>query len=136
VLTGLEELRLGRLPVREVKIGGCLDARALGSLARFPSLRGLEFTNCSVLMCPSFQAAAAHPRLERLQLSASYPAPGPSFLAVMGFVTSLLQRGRPKVLELSRDVIEGAGRRNSCNFCAALQAAEYPLSDADSYDLV
>jgi hypothetical protein len=136
VLTGLEELCLGRHAAGEMEIGGCLDAQALGSLAGFPSLRRLQFLTSSVLLCSSFQAAAVHPRLERLQLSASYPAPGPSFLAVMGFVTSLLQRGCPGVLELCRSVVKGAGRRNSRNFRGALQAAEYPLSDADSRDLV
>jgi len=136
VLTGLEDLCLGRHAAVDSGVGGTLDARALGSLAGFPSLRRLQVFNSEVLLCPSFQAAAAHPRLERLQLSVSYPAPGPSFRAVLGFVTGLLQRGRPDVLELHRSVVTGAGRRNSRNFRAALEGWGYPLSNADSHDLV
>ena len=135
-LIGLEELCLGRHAAVGSQIGGTLDARALGSLAGFPSLRHLQVGSSELLLCPSFQAAAAHPRLERLLLTVSYPAPGPSFRAVLGFVTGLLQRGRPDVLELHRSVVTGAARRNSRNFRAALEGWGYSLSNADSHDLV
>ncbi len=135
-LTALTELRLGRHSADAMEVGGAFDARALGSLAGFPVLRELCFTNCSVLTCPGFQAAAAHPRLERLHLDTSHPAPGPSCMAFLGFVYGLLQRGRPEVLELADSVVEGAGRRDSRDFRAALRAVGYPLSDADSTDLV
>ena len=133
-LTALEELRLGRHAAGELEIGGSLDARALGSLAGFPNLCELGFS-CCVLICPSFQASAAHPRLKRLQLDTSYPAPGPSCMAFLGFVYDLLQQGRPGVLELI-DGVEGAGRQDSRDFRGALRAVGYPLNDADAADLV
>jgi len=103
VLTALEELRLGRYAhvhdgVRPMS-GGSLDARALGSLAGFPRLRRLSLNKCCVLFCPSIQAVAVHPRLERLRLRASYPASGPAWLAFLIFVGSLLQQGRVDVLD-------------------------------------
>ena len=133
-LTALTELRLGRQAAGECEVGGALDARALGSLAGFPNLCELGFS-CCVLICPSFQAATAHPRLKRVQLDTSYPAPGPSCMAFLGFVYDLLQQGRSGVLELT-DSVEGAGRRDSRDFRGALRAVGYPLSDADSADLV
>ena len=136
VLTALEELRLGRHSAGAVQVGGALDARALGGLAGLPNLRELGFANCSVLLCSSFQAAAAHPRLERVQLDTSHPAPGLSCTAFLGFVSALLQRGRPTVLELTDSVVQGAGRRDSRDFRGALRAVGYPLSDSDSADLV
>jgi len=135
-LTALEELRLGRSSAAELEIGGALDARALGSLAGFANLRGLCFAGCSVLLCPSFQSAATHPRLTRLQLDTSFPALGPSCGAVLVFVIALLQQGRSDVLVLADCVIFGAGRQDSRDFRGALRAVGYPLSEADSYDLV
>jgi len=136
VLTGLQDLHLGRHAAGELEVGGRLDARALGSLAGLPNLRELGFNNCSVLLCPSFQAASAHPRLERLHLDTSHPAPGPSFMAFLGFVHALLQRGRPTMLELTESVVEGAGRLDSRDFRGALRAVGYPLSEAGLLDLV
>ncbi len=109
-LTALEELHLGRHAAGGgMEVGGTLDARALGSLAGFPCLRSLTFVACSVLLCPSFQAAAAHPRLTRLQLCNSYPDRGPSCGPFLGVVITLLQRGRLGVLELScSDVTRGS----------------------------
>jgi len=135
-LTALTELRLGRHSAHGMEVGGSFDARALGDLARFPNLRTLTFENCRVLFCSDFQAAAAHPRLEQLALETSYPAPGSSGWAVVGFVKSLLQRGRPGVFELRCSVVEGAGRRDSRDFRAALRFVGYSLSEADAVDLV
>ncbi len=84
-----------------------------------------------MLLCPSFQAAAAHPRLSSLTLFTSYPASGPSCLAFLGFVGSLLQQGRPGVLELAVGVLSGEGRQDSCNFRAALRAVGFPLIDIE-----
>ncbi len=134
-LTALEELRLGWHCADAVEIDGDLDARALGFLNDFPNLRKLGFENYRVLFCADFQAAAAHPRLERLELQSSYPASGPSRMAFVGFVITLLQRGRPDVLKLTHTIIEGAGQE-SRDFRAALQAVGYPLSEADAADLV
>jgi len=135
-LSALTGLRLGRHSGGATEVGGSFDARALGTLASFPNLRGLEFSNCRVLACSDFQAAAAHPRLERLQLDASYPAPGPSSGGMLAFVTALLQQGRSGVLVLTDSVVEGAGQQDSRNFRAALRLVGYPLSEADSFDLV
>ncbi len=142
VLTALEELRLGWYPgsFEELRhglydghsynglpcIGGSLDARALGSLACFPRLRRLSFYNCCVLFCPSIQAAAVHPCLERLRLHSSYPACGPSWLAFLNFVGSLLQQGRPDALDLRECNIRGTGEQDCSSFCAALQAMGVP----------
>jgi hypothetical protein len=137
VLTALESLQLGRHnqgPEMNA-IGGAIDARALGSLAGFPHLRQLTFVNCSVIFCPSFHAAAAHPRLSWLELFTSYPASGPSCLAFLGFVGSLLQQGRPGVLELVVSVVGGEGRRDGRNFRAALQAVGFALTEDDLTDL-
>ncbi len=126
-LSALTELRLGRHAAGRLLIGGTLDARALGSLAGFPKLRSLSFANSSVLFCSDFQAAAAHPRLERLQLRAAYPESGPPCAAFLGFVHALLQRGRAGVLCLVASLVRGAGRRSSHNFRAALEAVGYTL---------
>ena len=133
VLTALTALSLGRHNAGPIDyaIGGAIDARALGSLAEFPNLRDLSFRNCSVLFCPTFQAAAAHPRLSSLTLFTSYPASGPSCLAFLGFVGSLLQQGRPGVLELVVGVVNGEGRQDSINFRAALKAVGFPLIDIE-----
>jgi hypothetical protein len=128
VLTGLEELHLGRHSMVAMEVGGAFDARALGSLTRFPHLHNLSFANCSVLFCSDFQAAAAHPCLECFQLRTSYPESGPSWTAFLGFVSALLQRGRVCALCLDDIVVQGTGRRNSHNFRAALEAVGYPLS--------
>ncbi len=125
VLTALQELSLGRRTADDMEIGGALDARALGSLTGFRKLRSLGLANCSVLFCSDFQAAAAHPCLERLQLHASYPAPGLSLDAFLAFATTLQQQGRSDVLKLSNIIIEGAGRQDSCDFWAALRAVGY-----------
>jgi len=130
-LTALEALRLGRRPGEAGQVGGSFDARALGGLARFPHLRRLGFDNCSVLFCSGFPAAAAHARLERLELSASYPAPGPSRAAFLGFAVALLQRGRGGVLRVHRSAAQGAGRQDGQSFRAALQAAGFALRDDD-----
>ncbi len=126
-LSALTELRLGRHAAGEWEVGGRLDARALGSLARFPELRSLSFLNCSVLFDQSFQAAAAHPRLAQLQLGTSYPALGPSCMAFLGFVYDLLQRGRAGLLTVCWCNVEGAGRRDSRRFRAALDAVGFSL---------
>ena len=106
-----------------------LDARALGSLAGFPKLRILGFANCRMPFCRDFQAAAAHPRLERLELETSYPALGPSCVAFLGCVYDMLQQGRPDVLELVLAAVQGAGagRRDSHRFRAALEAVGFAL---------
>jgi hypothetical protein len=131
-LTALEELRLGRHAADRREIGGTLDARALGSLAGFPNLRSLGFATCSVLLCPSFQAAAAHPRLTRLELETSYPVRGLPCMAVLGFVSLTLEQGRPDALELTQSIVRGEGRQDSRDFLAALRAVGYPLPvDAD-----
>jgi len=130
-LTALTELRLGRHAAGGLLIGGRLDARPLGNLACFPKLRILSFANCSVIFSSDFQAAAAHPRLERLELETSYPALGPSCMAFLGFVYDLLQQGRPDVLELIFAAVQGvgAGRRESHRFRAALEAVGFTLDD-------
>ncbi len=125
VLTDLEVLHLARGSSAATEVGGALDARALGSLTGFRKLRSLGLANCSVLFCSDFQAAAAHPCLERLQLHASYPAPGLSLDAFLAFATTLQQQGRSDVLKLSNIIIEGAGRQDSCDFWAALRAVGY-----------
>ena len=134
VLTALTELRLGRYPVAPNEFGGALDVRALGSLARFPKLSRLSFVSCSVRFCPDFQAAAAHPCLECLELEASHPASGPSCLAFLGFVGCLLQQGRSQVLSLGDGIIEkGRGWRASRDFWAALRGVGYlePCNDEE-----
>jgi len=123
VLTGLEELCLGRHSAGAVALGR-LDAQALGSLACFPNLSWLSFANCSVLFSPDFPAAAAHPRLQNLLLKTAYAVNGPSCAAFLGFVSGLLQRGRADVLHLAHSGVSGAGQ----NFLAALEAVGYPLS--------
>jgi len=82
-----------------------------------------------------FEAAAAHPRLERLELQTSYPARGPFHMAFMGILGDLLRQGRADMLKLTH-VIEGMVRQESRDFRVALRAAGYPLSEADSVDLV
>ena len=131
VLTALRVLRLGRHSPDFGEIGGVLDARALSDLAGFPNLCSLDFENCSVQFCPSFQAAAAHPRLKELGLITSYPARGPSCGAFLGFVVALLQQGRAGVLDLQDSVVQGAGRHDGQNFRGALQAVGFPLCDDD-----
>jgi len=128
-LTGLEALHLGWPSPGGVamEVGGSTDARALGSLASFPHLRGLSFTNCSVLFSSDLQAAAAHARLEFLSLTTAYPETGPSCVALLGFVCALLQRGRARAFFLAASRVRGAGRRSSCNFRAGLEAVGYPL---------
>ncbi len=132
MLTALETLYLGRHSAKPAEVGGALDVRALGSLAGLPNLSDLVFCNCSVLFCGSFQAAAAHPRLERLSLDTSYPASGPSCRACLGFAFELLQRGRPDVLELIGSAVEGAGQQDSSRFRVALQVAGFPLQEGAS----
>jgi hypothetical protein len=129
VLTALQTLYLGRLSAGELEIGGALDACALGSLACFPALRELSFANCSVLFGPSFQAAAAHPRLQCLELSTSYPACGPSCQAFLGFALALLQQGRADVLCVRNSIVEGAGQQDGQRFRAALEAVGVALCD-------
>jgi len=135
VLTALEGLHLGRYAAAPEQIGGALDVRALGSLARFPKLRCLSFVSCSVRFCSDFQAAAAHPCLECLELEAAYPASGPSCLAFLGFVGCLRQQGRSDVLAFGGDsiLVEGKGRQASRDFRAALRAVGYleALSDEE-----
>ena len=112
-----------------MRVGGTLDARALGSLAGFPNLRSLTFARCIVLLCPTFQAAAAHPRLTRLALCVSYPARGPSCGAFLGCVSSLLQQERLGVLDLFDSNVEDAGSQDSWKFRVALEAVGFPLRD-------
>ena len=129
VLTALETLCLGRHCSSPVEVGGTLDARALGNLAGFPNLRSLEFNNCCVQFCPSFQAAAAHPCLKKLELDTSHPAPGPSRAAFLGFVAALLQQGRAGVLKLTYSIDQGAGEHECQDFRGVLQAVGFPLHD-------
>ncbi len=133
-LTALETLCLGRHSASPDEVGGALDARALGNLAGFPALRSLSFVTCSVQFCPSFQAVAAHPCLESLELWTSYPAPGPSCVAFLTFVAALLQQGRAGVLRLHNSAVQGAGQHDGQNFRGALQAVGFPLQDDDSDD--
>jgi hypothetical protein len=128
MLTALDHLSLGRHTAKPDEVGGALDVRALGSLAGLPNLVHLGFFNCSVLFCGSFQAAAAHPRLENVYFDTSYPASGPSCRACLGFAFDLLQQGRPGVLEVSGSV-EGAGKQDSSRFRVALQVAGFPLQE-------
>jgi hypothetical protein len=132
MLTALESLKLGRYTLESEEVGGALDARALGSLADLPNLCLLGFYKCSVLFCGSFQAAAAHPRLQYLEFHTSYPANGPSCRACLGFAFDLLQRGRPGVLELFGSAVKGAGQQDSSRFRGALQVAGFPLQDGAS----
>jgi len=131
MLTALKTLYLGRHTEKPEEVGGALDVRALGSLAGLPNLRDLGFYNCSVLFCGSFQAAAAHARLECLTLDTSYPASGSSCRACLGFAFDLLQQGRPGVLEVSGSV-KGAGQQDSSRFRVALQVAGFPLQEGAS----
>jgi len=124
VLTALESLYLGRLS-RHGEIGGALDVCALGNLAGFPNLFSLWFHNCSLLFCPSFEAAAAHPCLQELELTTAYPAPGPSCQNFLGFVIALLQQGRAEVLHLQYSVVQGAGQQDGQRFRGALQAVGF-----------
>ena len=135
-LTGLEELYLGSSSLVEMEVGGRIDARTLGSLAGFPYLRRLSFENCSVLFCSDFQAAAAHPRLDWLELTTAYPESGPSCMAFLGFVCALLKQGRACVLSLVGSHVRGAGWSSSSKFRAALEAVGYHdfSSDEDSYE--
>jgi hypothetical protein len=132
VLTALKALSLGHSAdlgcnVGWGWIGGALDARALGGLGGFPNLCSLCFERCSVLLCPSFQAAAAHPRLKELELRTSHPACGPSRGAFLGFVVALLQQGRGGVLHLRGGVDQGAGLQDDQSFRVALQAVGFAL---------
>ncbi len=133
VLTGLEELCLGRHSTGAMALGR-LDAQALGSLACFPHLRSLSFLKCGVLFSSDFQAAAAHPRLEELELRMAYPENGLSYVAFLGFVYALLQRGRAGMLCLMDSHVSGAGRRARLNFLAGLEGAGYPLSPREMVD--
>jgi len=130
VLSDLETLCLGRLS-ENGEIGGTLDARALGNLAGFPNLFSLSFYNCSVLLCLSFQAAAAHPCLQELELTTAYPACGPSCQAFLGFVIALLRQGRADVLRVRDSVVQGAGQQDGQSFRGALQAMGLALRDDD-----
>jgi len=132
VLTALEALYLGRISVGLTEIGGTLDARALGSLARFPNLHSLQFHDCSVLFDAEFHAAAGHPCLRELVLVTSYPAPGPSCGAFLAFVVALLKQGRAGVLRLENSVVQGAGQQDGQNFRGALQATGFALHEDDS----
>ncbi len=135
VLTALQVLCLGRHSTGQDEIGGALDVRALGSLAGFPHLRSLSFKRCSVLFCSDFQVAADHPRLEELELFTSFPVPGPSCGAFLGFIVALLQQGRPHVLKLEDSVVKDVGQCDSRDFRTALRAVGYPLGEADALDL-
>jgi hypothetical protein len=132
-LTALNTLYLARHCTGYDIIGGALDARALGDLAGFPSLRSLEFYNCSVQFCSSFQAAAAHPCLEELDLVTSLPACGSSWGAFLAFVTfhALLQQGRAGVLRLRDSVVLDAGQQDGQSFRGALQAVGFALHGVD-----
>ncbi len=130
-LSALNSLYLGWRSSEDEEIGGALDARALGDLSSFPSLRSLEFVKCCVQFCPSFQAAAAHPCLKELELATSYPATGSSCGAFLAFVHALLQQGRAGVLRLRDSVVEGTGQHDCRRFRGALQAVGFPLHDLD-----
>jgi hypothetical protein len=130
VLIALELLYLGRLSGHG-EIGGALDARALGNLACFPNLFSLCFDHCSVLLCPSFQAAAAHTCLQKLELTTAYPACGPSCQAFLGFVSNLLRQGRADVLRVRDSVVQGAGQQDGQSFRDVLQAVGFALCDDD-----
>ncbi len=130
VLTALMTLRLGH-SAGWGQIGGALDARALGGLGGFPNLCSLVFERCSVLLCPSFQAAAAHTRLKELELRTSYPACGPSCGAFLVFVVALLQQGRAGVLRLHGSVDQGEGLQDDQSFRVALQAVGFAPCEDD-----
>lgn len=100
----------------------------------FQTLDVLQFENCSVQFCPGMEAAASHARLRLLLLCFSFAARGSSCLAFPGCAHSLLQRARTGVLFLAGYDIDGAGRRDARDFCAALQAVGFPLSDAGDTD--
>ena len=130
VLSALETLELGRY-APSGKIGGSFDAQALGSLASFPNLQSLKFASCSVQFCPSFQVAAVHPCLTRLQLDTAFPAMGASCRAFLAFVLTLLQHERADVLVLHDSIVAGKGRRDSRSFRGGLRAMGFPLHGAD-----
>jgi len=130
-LTALTYLCLGR-HYAPGEIGGSLDARALGNLACFPSLHRLGFDHCSVQFCPSFPAAAAHPCLEDLVLSKSYPACGLSCQAFLFFVLALMQQDRVGVLHVLDSIVQGAGQQDSQSFRGALRAVGFAVHDEDS----
>jgi len=88
-----------------------------------------------VLFCSDFQVAADHPRLEELELFTSFPVPGPSCGAFLGFIVALLQQGRPHVLKLEDSVVKDVGQCDSRDFRTALRAVGYPLGEADALDL-
>jgi len=125
VLTALKMLYLGRHSEGDMQIGGALDARALRHLSCFPALHELSFANCSVLFSPSFQAAATHPGLERLELNTSYLACGPSCQAFLCFAIALLQQGRPDVLCSWTRAVKGVGQQDAQRFRGALQAVGF-----------
>ncbi len=130
-LTALTHLCLGRRSAYW-EVGGKLDARALGNLACFPNLHRVGFEHSSVLFCPSFQTAAAHPCLKELVLVRSYPACGPSCQAFLVYVIALLQQGRADVLRGLGSIVQGAGQQDSQSFRGALQAVGFALHDDDS----
>jgi len=130
-LTALTYLCLGR-HYAPGEIGGSLDARALGNLACFPSLRALSFDHCSVLFNSSFSAAVAHPCLEHLVLIKSYPACGPSCQAFLFFVLALMQQGRAGLLHGLGSIVQGAGQQDSQSFRGALHAVGFAVHDENS----
>jgi len=125
-LTALTHLGLGRHSAYG-RIGGNLDVRALGNLACFPNLHRLRFEHCSVLFCPSFEAATAHPCLEELVLTDSYPARGPSGQAFLAFLIALLQQDRADVLRVRGSIGRGAGNHDSQSFRGALHTVGFAL---------
>jgi len=125
-LTALTHLGLGR-HFAHGGIGGSLDARALGNLACFPNLHRLRFEHCSVVFCPSFEAAATHPCLEELVLNYSYPVRGPSFQAFLEFVFALLHQNRAGVLRIHGRFVRGAGQRGFQRVRVALCAVGFEL---------
>jgi len=125
-LTALTHLGLGR-HFAHGGIGGSLDARALGNLACFPNLHRLRFEHCSVVFCPSFEAAATHPCLEELVLNYSYPVRGPSFQAFLEFVFALLHQNRAGVLRIHGRFVRGAGQRGFQRVRVALYAVGFEL---------
>ena len=131
-LTSLEKLHLGRHPTYDSDIGGTLDARALGSLAGFPDLRGLGFTSCRINFDMSIQDAADHPRLEWLQLRTAYPVVGPSSGAFLVFVGRLLQQGRARALRMPDCDVSGIDQEDKFNFQTALQVLGFPLHDDET----
>ncbi len=134
MLTALEALHLGRT----VRTGGRSGATLMP--APWATCRAFQTWTC----CSSRTAACSSARAWRPRLltpacgcccSASrLPPAARRAWRSWAVRTRLLQRARTDVLFLAGYDIDGAGRRDARNFCAALQAVGFPLSDAGDTD--